>query len=103
LHPPVHDAFDEDEIALVFPDCDLTHVLTIISSDQLSVGIEALTAVRAIGGRLEALNLSRRAAAFEHQLKVVGLRPRQARLLADRLAALPGVAHASVEHWLARV
>jgi hypothetical protein len=100
MQPPVQEALDE--IESVFPDRDLTHVLTITSSDRLSIAIETLIAVRAIGGQLEALSLSRRAGGFEHRLKIVGLRSRQARCLADRLAALPGVDHASVEHWLLR-
>jgi hypothetical protein len=96
-------AFEEDELGQAFPDCVLTHVLTIVSSDQLSIAIEALATIRASGGGLTALSLSRRAEASEHRLNVVGLRPRQAHLLAERLAALPGVESASVEHQFLRV
>ncbi len=94
------DTFTEDELEQAFPGCVLTHVLTIVSCDQLSIAIEVLVAIRASGGGLVALSLVRRPEAAEHRLKVVGLRPRQARLLAERLAALPGVECASVEHQL---
>lgn len=96
------DAFDEDELEQALPGCVFTHVLTITCHDQLSIAIEALGAIRAAGGGLTALNLACRSGAAEHRLKVVGLRPQQARRLAERLAALPGVERASVEHQLLR-
>jgi hypothetical protein len=92
----------EDEFEHALPGFVLTHVLTVTSKDQLSIAIEALQAVRASGGGLEALHLTRQAGTAEHRLKLVGLRAGQARLLSDRLAALPGVERATVEHQLLR-
>jgi hypothetical protein len=94
--------FIEDEIEQAFPGCVLTHVLTVVSDDQLAIAVEALQAVSALGGRLEGLHLTRRGETREHRLKIVGLRPHSARALSDRLAALPGVARASVEHQILR-
>jgi hypothetical protein len=92
----------EDEIEQAFPGCVLTHVLTVASDDQLSIAIETLQAVKTLGGRLEGLHLARRGGPLVHRLSVVGLRSHAARLLCDRLAALPGVARASVEHQILR-
>jgi hypothetical protein len=92
----------EDEIEQAFPGSVLTHVLTVVSDDQLAIAVEALQAIAADGGRLDGLNLTRRGEAREHRLKIVGLRPHAARALCDRLAALPGVARASVEHQILR-
>ena len=97
------DLLDEDELEQSFPGSSLTHVLTIVSRDQLQIAIEALTAIRASGGGLDFLSLSHQGEALEHRLRIVGLRPQQARLLSDRLARLPGVERATVEHQLLRL
>jgi hypothetical protein len=97
-----YEPFIEDEIEQAFPGSVLTHVLTVVSDDQLAIAVEALQAVAALGGRLEGLHLTRRAETREHRLKIVGLRPHAARDLCDRLAALPGVARASVEQQISR-
>ncbi len=93
----------EDEIEQTFPGSVLSHVLTITSRDQLSVALQALVAVRASGGCLEALSLTRCSGTFEHRLKLVGLRPNQVRLLTERIAAMPCVDRAHVEHQLLRM
>jgi hypothetical protein len=90
----------DDEFEDAFPGCTLTHVITVIGEDRLSLALEALRAVQASGGALAALHLVRRGGAFEHQLRLVGLRPRQARVLTDRLSAMPGVERAVVEHQI---
>jgi hypothetical protein len=100
---PDHTPKAEDDIEQAFPGCALTHVLTITSNDQLSVAIDALRAVRASGADIESLHLSRLPSALEHRLKIVGLRPRQARNLAETLAAQPGIERASVEHQFLRI
>jgi len=100
--PPAHEPFEDDEIEQAFPGRVLTHLLTVSSHDQLSIAIEALQAILDAGGGLEALHLIRRGDRLDYQLRVVGLRPRQARLLADRLVALQGVVSARVEHQLLR-
>jgi hypothetical protein len=97
-----YEPFIEDEIEQAFPGCVLTHVLTVVSDDQLAIAVEALQAVAALGGRLEGLHLTRRGQSRDHRLKIVGLRPHSARALCDRLATLPGVARASVEHQILR-
>ena len=102
MSQPSHGASADDEFEQTFPGCVLTHVLTVVSQDQLLIAMTALSAVHALGGQLEALSLSRRSGRLEHQLKIVGLRSQQARLLADQLAALPGVDRANIEHHLAR-
>ena len=97
-----YDFAEDDEIERAFPGSTLTHVFTVVSKDQLSVAIETLVAIRAAGGHLGAMRLTRRAETFEHKLTVTGLRPQQARAVADRLAAASSVDHATIEHCLLR-
>jgi hypothetical protein len=73
----------EDEFKDTFPGFTLTHVLGCTTGDELGLAIAALEAIRACGGGQ-------------------GLRPQQARALAGRLAALPGVDRATIEHQLLR-
>jgi hypothetical protein len=96
-------SLDEDELEQAFLGCALTHVLTMVSCDQLSIAIETLATIGAAGGAVVALSLVRRSDAFEHRLKLVGLGAGQARRITEQLAALPGVKGASVEHQLLRV
>lgn len=100
---PPHVPEADDEFDRLFPGCTLTHLLTVVSRDQLNVAIEALSAIRAFGGGLDALHLTRVGAKMEHRLRVTGLRPHQARTLSSRLAAAPKVEHASVEHQILRL
>lgn len=93
----------DDELGRLFPGSELTHLLTVVSHDQLGVAIEALEAIRASGGGLDAFHLTRVGDRTEHRLRVTGLRPHQARLLSSRLAAVPEVKHASVEHQILRL
>ena len=90
----------EDELELLFPGSRLEHLLTIRTTDGLAVAVEALRAVCASGGDLEAMHLTTRGRGRDTVLRLVGLRPREARSLCDCLAALPGVGHAAVEHQL---
>ncbi len=92
----------DDELEFVFKGSSFTHVLSITSGDQIDVALTALQAVKASGGALDSLHLNRRGAALEHRLSLVGIRPYEARRLADRIAALPGVEAASVEHHILR-
>jgi hypothetical protein len=93
-------AHPDDELERAFPGCTLSHILTVSTHDQLSIALEALHAVRTAGGGLDALHLTRRGERLEHQLKISGLRPHQARSLCNRLAALPGVERATIEHQI---
>ena len=96
------DILPDDEFETAFPGCALTHVLTIAGRDQLEITLEALQAIRSSGADLEALHLDKRGGVWEHRLRLTGLRPHHARLLCNRLAALPGVLRASVEHQFSR-
>ena len=91
---------EDDQLELAFPGCTLSRLLTVIASDQLSPAIEALVAIRASGGGLQAMSLSRHRSGWVRQLRLVGLRPHHARFLANRLALLLGVDRATVEHQL---
>ncbi len=93
---------EPDELELAFPGCSLTHVLNVTSRNQLDVAIEILSLIRAAGGVLDGLHLGRIGGALAQRLHVTGLRPHQTRVLANRIAALPGVEHASVEHQILR-
>ena len=90
----------EDEFATAFPGCALTHVFTLASEDQLGVAIATLEAIKAFGGRLDGFHVRRCAGALAHQVKVVGLEAQTARRLCERLAAVPGVSRASLEHQI---
>lgn len=100
LADPVPDP--DDELEAVFRGSRFTHVLSIRSGDQLDVALAALQAVQAGGAGLDALHLTRRGDGLEHRLTLVGVRPHAARRLADRIAALPGVETATVEHHILR-
>lgn len=102
MNSNAHDRSADDELEHIFPGSSLVHCLTVTTGNLLTVSIEALEAIRNSGGGLDALHLVRRDQALDHRLMLVGLRPREARVLADRLAALPGVDHVSVEHRLMR-
>jgi len=93
----------DDELDRVFPGCSFTHLLAVVSRDQLSVTIGVLSAVSELGGGLDSLRLTRVAGKLEHRFRITGLRPHQARLLADQLAGVAGIEHASVEHQILRV
>ena len=92
----------DDELESVFKGSSFTHVLSIRTDDQLDVALTALQAVRAGGGALDGLHLTRRGGGLEHRLTLVGVRPHEARRLADQIAALPGVETATVEHHILR-
>ena len=92
----------DDELESVFKGSSFTHVLSIRTCDQLDVALAALHALRAAGGALDGLHLTRRGAGLEHRLTLVGVRPHEARRLADQIAALPGVEAATVEHHILR-
>ena len=91
-----------DEFEQAFPGCSLTHVLSITTRNQLDVAIEILSLIRSAGGVLDGLQLGRFGGALAQRLNVTGLRAHQTRVLANRIAALPGVEHASVEHQILR-
>jgi hypothetical protein len=91
-----------DELEQAFPGCALTHVLSVTTRNQLDVAIEILSLIRSEGGVLDGLQLGRLGGALAQRLNVTGLRPHQTRVLANRIAALPGVEHASVEHQILR-
>jgi hypothetical protein len=91
-----------DELEQAFPGCALTHVLSVTTRNQLDVAIEILSLIRSEGGVLDGLQLGRLGGALAQRLNVTGLRPQQTRVLANRIAALPGVEHASVEHQILR-
>jgi len=102
--PRGHDDTEaDDELDRVFPGCSFTHLLAVVSRDQLSVTIEVLSAIHSLGGGLDSLRLTRVAGKLEQRFRVTGLRPHQARLLSNRLAAVVGIEHANVEHQILRV
>jgi hypothetical protein len=90
------------EIEQAFPGSVLTHILTVASDERHAVAIAGLHAIEAMGARLEGLNLSRFGGSLSHRFKITSLGTRAARLLCDRLADLPGVTRASVEHQILR-
>ena len=92
----------DDEWAVAFPGCVLTHVLSITTADPLDLSLDALLAVKSVGAQVDTLHLSRRPSGHDHRISVSGLRPRQARDLSDRLAAVAGVASIRVEHIITR-
>jgi hypothetical protein len=92
LHAP-DDDFDSE-----FPGCVLTHNFYVTTGDHLDIALETLTAVRHIGARLDAMTLSRTSGAIHHKLRVTGIKPKDARLLARQFASVPGVTCATVEH-----
>lgn len=89
-----------DDFASALPGAVLTHVLSVTTGDSVCASIAMLELVRDSGGRLEALNLAQRGDGLDHQLRLSGVTPGEARRLSDRLAALPQVRHAAVEHRL---
>ena len=94
----------EDELATAFPGRVITHKLRVRSCDQLTVAMAALAEIEALGGRLEDLHVSRTlGGTLTHDLNMTGLSAREARMIADRLAAVDGVEDARVEHHLVRV
>ena len=99
----VHDdAEADDELDRVFPGCSFTHLLAVVSRDQLSVTIDVLSAIRSLGGGLDSLRLTRVAGKLEQRFTVTGLRPHQARLLSGWLVAMADIERASVEHQILR-
>jgi hypothetical protein len=99
---PKADERELDELEQAFPGCALTHVLSVTTRNQLDVAIEILSLIRSEGGVLDGLQLGRLGGNLAQRLNVTGLRPHQTRVLANRIAALPGVEHASVEHQILR-
>jgi len=81
------------------PGLRLTHLITISAAEILPAAKVILEEVAASGAALKSLSLSE---AGTQRLAVAGLAVVDARALADRLAALPGIAQAQVEHHLAR-
>jgi len=100
LSPSRSDSEADDELDRVFPGCSFTHLLAVVSRDQLSVTIGVLSAISRLGGGLDSLRLTRVAGKLEHRFRITGLRPYQARLLANQLAGVAGIEHASVEHQI---
>lgn len=97
LEPAPH-----DEFARSFPGCTVTHLLSITTGEDADLALGALLAVKSSGGQVESLRLSRSLGGRDHQLRVSGLRPHQARVLSDQIAALPGVTSIRVEHLITR-
>lgn len=93
----------DDDLDVVFPGSSLTHVLTIISQDRISVTIEALRTVQASGGNLDAMRLVRMGEKLEHRLRLTGLRPGQARHLSNCLAEITAVECVRIEHQIVRM
>ncbi len=92
----------DDELERAFPGSSLSHVLTVRSCDEVGATVALLHLLRAAGGRLLTLSLARYEDAFDHRIVLAGLGAGQARALAGRLAATPGVHSARVEHQISR-
>lgn len=92
----------DDELALAFPNCSFTHVLTVISHDRLRATVTILSLLDATGARLTALRVTRVDERLEHRITVSGLRPHEARELSRHLSVLPSVRCALVEHQISR-
>jgi hypothetical protein len=94
--------FAKDEFPDAFPGLSLSHLLVIITQNQLALAIDVLEAVGASGGEIEYLRMTKCDEGLKHQLRLCGWGSRQARLLSQGLAALPGVNRATIEHQLMR-
>jgi len=87
----------DDELALSLAG-ELSHVVSFTTATPFDIAREMAAMQIAFSG----LAQSRLGGRFQHRLKVSGLSPSAARRLTDRLAALPGVAGAHVEHLIVR-
>ncbi|MDV6332927.1 hypothetical protein [Asticcacaulis sp. 201] len=97
--PTVFHAAD-DNFDSEFPGCVLTHCFYLTTDTQADIAAEALMAISHIGAKLDGMNLSRTGGALHHKLRVRGIKPKEARSLVGRLAMVPGVACATVEHLI---
>jgi hypothetical protein len=98
----VAEQFAEDAIPQAFPGLTLSHLLTVTTQDRLASAIGVLQAIGESGGEVASLRMIRCGDGLKHELRLCGLGPRQARLLSEGLAALPGVDRATIEHQLLR-
>jgi len=92
----------KDEFLDALPGLTLSHVLIVTTQNRLDLAIDVLKAIGASGGEVECLKMTKYGEGLKHQFKLCGLGSRQARLLSQGLAALPGVDRATIEHQLLR-
>ncbi len=95
---------NQDEFASVPSGHAISHLLYLRTRDQPDVTARALAQIQASGG-LVIDRQSRRTLGYApvHSLSVTKLSAREARSVADRLAALDGVEDVWVEHRLVRL
>ncbi|ESQ83722.1 hypothetical protein AEAC466_11995 [Asticcacaulis sp. AC466] len=89
----------DDNFDSEFPGCVLTHCFY-LTGDQTDIAVAALTAISHIGAKLDGMSRSRTGGAMHHKLRVTGIKPKEARSLVGRLAMMPGVTCATVEHLI---
>jgi hypothetical protein len=94
--------FAKDEFPDAFPGLTLTHLLIVTTQNRPALTIDVLNAIGASGGEVECLKMTKCGDGLKHQVRFCGLGSRQAHLLSQDLAALPGVNRATVEHQLLR-
>ena len=94
--------FAKEEFPDAFPGLSLTHLLIVTTQNRLTLAIDVLNAIGASGGEVECLKMTKCGEGLKHQFRLCGLGSRQARLLSQGLAALPGVDRATIEHQLLR-
>jgi len=86
----------DDELERAFPNSRIVHLISVRSDEGLRLSVEMLTAVDRAGADLISLN----GGEGERRLRISGIGAREARSLSHRIAELPGVLDAKVEHHI---
>ena len=95
-------AEEVDEFAAALPGCDLTHQFQIVSDDKVQTVIAILQELYEVDGRLKRLLSAAAGKEICHEIRIAGLSPQVARRVSGKLAVVPGVYRAAVEHRLGR-
>ncbi|ESQ93465.1 hypothetical protein [Asticcacaulis benevestitus] len=88
---------DDDLARDVF--ASLSHIVSLTTLSPFDID----SAVSRMGLAISRLQQYRLSGVYQHRFRVSGLTPGEARRMTDRLAHLPGVAGAQVEHLISRV
>jgi hypothetical protein len=88
---------DDDLARDVF--ASLSHIVSLTTLSPFDID----NAVSRMGLAISRLQQYRLSGVYQHRFRVSGLTPGEARRMTDRLAHLPGVAGAQVEHLISRV
>ncbi|PVM84507.1 hypothetical protein DDF62_22535 [Caulobacter radicis] len=92
----------EDNLELLIPGAQLTHLLTIVSDDGLRSLKTVIDTIDREGATLHGANLARLGPSMVHRIRIGGIRASAARDVARRLENLSGVTRVSVEHYVSR-